>query len=197
MQNYKGFSIVEVIIAITIISVIGVFTSTLLTRTYRSSSDTEQISKLKQNGEVASNNISEAIRMADSIVCYGTNGAKNDRIVIRTIEGKYLLFWFVDPVMSGLQVTRNGYITKQENLNPSDLASFCVTQPPNFAPNIIITDYNSANITTGASISNGEFIRLPGAGGKDTVTIKFDVGPAGQPAGSLGTVKIQTTVQVR
>lgn len=194
----KGFSIVEVIIAITIISVIGVFTSTLLTRTYRSSSDTEQTSKLKQNSEVASNNIGEAIRMADSIVCYGTNGAKNDRIVIRTIEGKYLLFRFVDPTPpAGGPVTQNGYIAKQENLPPAQLASFCVTNPPNFASNIVITDYDSTKVTTGVSISSGEFIRLPGPAGKDTVTIKFDVGPAGQPTGSAGTVKIQTTVQVR
>lgn len=193
-MNRKGFSIVEVIIAITIVSVIGVFTSTLLTRTYRSTSDTELISKLKQNGEVASNNIAEAIRMADGVVCYGTNGFKKDRIVIRTIEGKYLLFRFVDPVNSGTAVTQNGYIARQENLDPNLLANFCITQPPNFSPNILITDNN---IESGVSINSGEFIQLSGLGGKDTVTIKFDVGPPGLPAGSHGTVKIQSTVQVR
>lgn len=195
MNELRGFSIVEVIIAITIISVIGVFASTLLTRTYRSTSDTELLSKLKQNGEVASNNIGEAIRMADAVVCSGPEGSSVKKlIVIRTIKGKYLLFRFVDPVISGTKVILNGYIARQENLNPNQLASFCITQPPNFAPNILITDND---INTGVSINNGEFVKLPGGAGKDTVTIKFDVGPAGLPPGSSGTVKIQTTVQVR
>lgn len=195
MQKSKGFSIVEVIIAITIISVIGVFTSTLLTRTYRSTSDTELISKLKQNGEVASNNIAEAIRMADGVVCYGPQSDLIKKwIVIRTIEGKYLLFRFVDPVMTGPNVTQNGYIARQDDLRPDRLANFCITQPPDFAQNILITDNN---ISSGVSVGSGEFKQLQGFEGKDTVTIKFDVGPPGLPAGSSGTVNIQSTVQVR
>ncbi|HLC88373.1 MAG TPA: prepilin-type N-terminal cleavage/methylation domain-containing protein [Patescibacteria group bacterium] len=198
MLRSKGFSIVEVIITITIISVIGVFTSNLLTRTYRSSSDTELLSKLKQNGEVASNNIGEAIRMADSVVCYGQNGLRNDRIVIRTIEGKYWLFRFVDPEPpTGSPVTKNGYILKQENLNPRDFADFCIINPPNFSEDIIITDFDNSSVTTGVSISQGNFVKSAGPAGKDTVTIKFDVGQAGLQPGSQGTVTVQTTVQVR
>lgn len=194
MSNQKGFSIVEIIIAITIISVIGVFTSTLLTRTYRSSSDTELLSKLKQNGEVASNNIGEAIRTADSVVCTSSD---NKWIVIRTIEGKYWLFRFVDPIPLTGPVTKNGYIARQENLNPDQLKNFCITQPPNFAPDIKITDNVDTDITAGVSISNGKFIKLSGPEGKDTVTMEFDIGQAGLPAGSQGTVRIQTTVRVR
>lgn len=197
MSNLKGFSIVEVIVAITIMAVIGVFTSTLLTRTYRSNTDTELISKLKQNGEVASNNIGEAIRMADAIVCYGSNGTRNDRIVIRTVEGNYMLFRFVDPFPLNGTPTQNGYIAKQENLNPASLPNFCIVQPPNFATEIKITDNVSNDITGGVSISNGQFKKLSGPEGKDTVTITFDIGPAGQPAGTAGTINVQTTIQVR
>lgn len=183
----------EVILAIGIISVIGVITSNLLTRTYRTSSDADLISKLKQNGMVALNNLSEAIRMADSVVCYDV--LNNDRIVIRTIDGKYSLYKFVKqiPDVAGQKVTQNGYIAKQENLDPGDLDNFCKTlaNPPTES---IITDNN---IDTGVSITNGEFRKLSGGVGKDTVTIKFDVKPAGNQTGATGAVNMQTTVQVR
>lgn len=183
----------EVILAIGIISVIGVMASNLLTRTYRTSNDAELLSKLKQNGTVASNILSESIRMADSVVCYGSNGSINNRIVIRTLTGRYWMFRFVDPEISGGKTTKNGYIAKQENLNPDDLAYFCSTVP-NTTQEVIITDNNT---DSGVSISKGEFKRLSGSVGKDTVTIIFDVNPAPNPAGAIAVVNIQATVQVR
>ncbi len=194
-KNQFGFSIIEVILAIGILAVIGVITSNLLTRTYRTSSDAELISKLKQNGAVASDGLSEAIRMADAVVCYGANGAINNRIIIRTLQGKYWQFRFVDPVISGGKVTQNGYIAKQENLVPlqGDLSAFC-QMVPTPAQEIVITD---RNIDTGVNITNGDFKKISGSVGKDTVTIKFDVNPAGNQTGAIGIANIQTTVQVR
>lgn len=190
----KGFSIMEVLIAIGIISVIGVISSNLLTRTYRTTSDTDLISKLKQNASVASNTMDETIRMADGVVCYGSNGTVNNRIVLRTNKGKYVSYRFVAPVPpTGTPITQNGYIARQESLNPAELPNFC-TQAPNPSLEAALTDNN---INTGVSVSNGEFQKVSGGSGKDTVTIKFDIGPAGNETGITGIVNVQTTTQVR
>lgn len=183
-----GLSILEIVLVIGIISVITVISSNLLTRTYRTSQDTELISKLKQNGSVALDILSEAIRMADSVVCYRNDVSPNDGIVIRTARGEYWQFRFVKEGPSA-----NGYIAKQENLDPINEANFCAL-PPDKLKEVIITD---SNPDTGVSISGGEFMELvDGSGDKDTVTIKFDVNPAIKQVGE-GVIKIQTTVQVR
>lgn len=185
-KKKSGFSLIETVLTIGIISVIGLIASNLLVRTYRTSSDADLKSKLKQNGAVALETLSEAIRMADSVVCYGSNGSIKDRIVIRTITGSYWRLRFEEPG-SG-----NGYIAKKENLNPDELNIFC-NQSPITTEEVILTD---DNINTGVSISNGKFEVLYGREGKDTVTIKFDVKPAVNQTGD-DVVNIQTTVQVR
>lgn len=189
----RGFSIIEVLLAIGILSVVGVIASNLLARTYKTSSDADFLSKLKQNGTVASDILSESIRMADSVVCYeDSNPVK--RIVVQTLNGKYLLFRFVDPKEnSGKKLIQNGYIAKQEDLDPDNLEIFCSSEP-NLTEEAPITDNGN---DTGVSISNGSFTRLSGSVGKDTVSIKFDVGPPVGQAGTAGIVNIQTTVQVR
>ncbi len=57
----KGFSLVEVIVVIAILAVIGVITSTILSRSYRASSQGELLGKLKQNGDIAMKNIDETM----------------------------------------------------------------------------------------------------------------------------------------
>lgn len=186
MKKQFGFSLMEVILAIGIISVIGVITSGLLTRTFRISSDAELISKLKQNGSVASNFLSETIRMADSVVCYGSEESSNDKIIIRTPSGKYLQFRFI----------KDYYIAKQEipdSLIVQDPSEYCDTEIT--SPEVSITD---RDLQTGVIISSGEFIQLyAGSNGKDAVTIKFDVKPVGNQTSSADVVNIKTTVQVR
>lgn len=190
----NGFSLLEVVLSIGIIALIGVFASTLLTRTYKSTASSDLSSRLKQNGENASHRISESLRMADAVVCYGGDNLNQDnRIVFLTSEGKYDQYRFVQPVIVGSQVTQNGYIAKQENLPPSQLDTFC-TQDPTPAQEIIMTDNNLSN---GVSVANGEFVKLSGGEGRDTVTIKFDISPAASLSTSFDTVNIQTTVQVR
>ena len=196
MKKQLGFSIFEVLIAIGIISVIGIIASNLLTRTYRTNSITETMGKLKQNGDVVSNTLSEAIRMADSVVCYGL---QNQWIVIRTMQGTYDLYRF-----TAADSVQNTSITRQENLRPEDSPNFCTANPPIFKSETYLTD---KNLTKGVSICNGSFLQSSTSVGsdgltkKDTVGIVFDVVELGQvctpnpdPARS---VRIQTTVKVR
>src|SRR3989344_900153 len=163
-MKLKGFSLVEVLIAVTIIGVVGTITSTILSRTFRASSQTTIISRLKQNGDLALTPIVETIRTAEAVFCYSTPiNLQIKALVVRTSDGKYTKFRFVDPVPLTGTPTQNGYIVKQENLDPSQSASFCDTILANEIP---ITNKDS---TSGVSISSGEFIKIPGGtGGKDT-----------------------------
>lgn len=196
MNRYKGFSLVEVMVAITIIAVIGTITSTILTRSYKAGTDTTKISKLKQNGDLAVNQITDVIRTAEAVICYGGTATRKNSMVVRTMQGKYVKFKFVDsPTPTGGKTTSNGYIAKQENLSPSNQAIFCTDSllTPTAVP---ITNQNP---TSGVNISEGEFIKLTNTVSKDTVTIKFNVNDnlTAGATGSADLVPVQTTVQIR
>lgn len=184
-KKQSGFSLIETVLTIGIISIIGLIASNLLVRTYRTSSDADLKSKLKQNGAVASEALSEAIRMADSVVCYWPAG-NSKVIIIRNLAGEYIRYRFVEP---------EGYIARKENivpLVPLDLGTFC-QENINTSGEAPITD---SDLNTGVSITDGKFTHVSGIGGKDTVTIKFDVKPVANQT-SNDVVNIQTTVQVR
>lgn len=194
MKTKNGFSLVEVIIMIGILAVIGVITSTILTRTYRAGSQSETISKLKQNGDLAIKMMDETIRKAETVVCYDPT-APVQSLVVRTQSGTYTKFRFVDPVPPSGTPTQNGFIVKQENLSSADLASFCTTTLAS-PPEIPITNNNSAS---GVSVTGGQFLKIAGTQGKDTITISFNVNPSLKSGGTLQseTAFIQTTVQIR
>ncbi len=212
MKN--GFSLIEVVIAMTIIAVIGTITTTVVTRTFRTNSQSADISKLKENGERALNSVAESIRMADKVVCYGITPASPEliscvgyppsmirKIVIRTLAGKFVKYSFNEPVLApspGCQIIQNGYLSKQENINPADVTtdqSFCDVTLASPAPVAIANN----NPLSGVNFRNGEFKRLSGISNKDTVTILFNVNPSlswGEAIPS-NTVGMSTTVQVR
>lgn len=185
----EGFSLVEVIIAITILGVIGLVSSTILSRTYRVNIQSDTTSKLKQNAEQAMSMITEVLRNSEGVACY-SSAAPIKSLVVRTLSGKYVKFRFVDPVTS-----QNGYIIKQENLNSDDFANFCslvIVSPAEVA----ITNKDTSS---GVSISDGEFTKIAGSGGKDQVTIKFKVNPSLTSGGALSSeiFSVQTTIQIR
>jgi prepilin-type N-terminal cleavage/methylation domain-containing protein len=196
MKN--GFSLIEVMISIAIIAVIGVISVAIFTQTLRTSSQTEILSKLKQNGEQAVNVMDDTIRNAEAVVCYGPseipNRTRNDRIVIRTLQGKYIKFRFVDPTIANGKVTGNGYIVRQEGLNPALLSTFCTSS---FTTTNEIAISNNAD-SSGVSISDGQFIRKSGNLSKDTINVSFNVNQTKSAAGGVGqTAFISTTIQVR
>lgn len=200
----NGFSMIEVVIAITILGVVGVFVSTILTRSYNAGNQSNRIGRLKQNGQVAIDIMAEAIRSSEGVVCYGGPTGNRSEIVVRTLEGKYVKYKFLDPCLTGSNVTSNGYIVKQEGLSPTNYSSFCsparsqscaaaATTPPE----IPLTNTDSLS---GVSISNGKFDKLtPTTSSKDTVMISFHVSGTLTATSSAesNTALMQTTVQVR
>ncbi len=197
-MKHLGFSLIEVVISIGIIAVIGVFSSTLLTRTYNSTAQIDAISRLKQNGQQALGILTEAIRTADGVICYGTYGTldnRNNYIVIRDNLGKFTRFWFVEPVPPSGVPTENGYLARQGNLSPSAIKAFC-DPLTNISLNSRVALSDNSTIT-GVSISGGRFNRVLGNEGKDTVDILFYISPSLKPYNSITDPAMQTTVKVR
>lgn len=192
----------EVIVAIGILAVIGVFSSTLLTRTYNSSAQSDSISKLKQNGQFATNVLTESIRMADGVICTGAQNVSDGRhnyIVIRDSLGRFTRFWFVEPIIVSGQVTANGYLVRQDNLDPDqyDTFSTCAIDPTPDLQTSTSISISDSNLSTGVSISGGDFKQKPGNEGKDTIEIEFKISPAGKDFVLATDVVMQTTVKVR
>lgn len=203
MIKQIGFSLMEVMIAITIIGVVGIISVNIFTQTLKTSSETDTLSNLKQNGEQVVNSLTEAIRSAEAVVCYGPpdntylppDNTRKNRLVIRTADGKYIKFRFVDPTLGSAGVTSNGYLSRQEGLDPNQLDTFCSTDTP--SPAVVVLSNN--NSLTGVSISQGKFNKISGSQNRDTIAITFNVNPALKAGGTLGSdiAAMQTTVQVR
>lgn len=199
----QGLSLIEVLVSIGIIGILGVISIGIFTQSLSTSSETNDVSKQKQNGELAIKIMEEAIRNAEAVVCLGVSVEstddvnRHDRIVIRTAAGKFTRFRFVDPVPFEGTPTQNGYIARLDNLT-GDHKTFCTT-PPSTVGEVPITNYNS---TSGVSVSNGWFIQTSeGISGKDTITIAFNVNPTLRPLPSVTlsteTTRMGTTIQVR
>lgn len=195
----SGFSLIEVMIAITIIGVVGVISVAIFAQTLKTSQLVVDTSNLKQNGEAALNIMAETFRSAEAVVCYGSlnppAGPSKDVIVIRTIQGKYIKFRFVDPEISSGLISKNGYIARQDNLTAegvNDMNELCVAQPA-FEGSI-----TNNNLDSGVSVDAGSFTRVSGNQNKDTIMISFVVNPSRTlTSASSKSTKVETTVQVR
>lgn len=205
-MNQKGFSLIEVLIAITILAVVGIIISTILTRSFQVGTQTENISKVKENGDRALDLMAETIRNSEAVICYGSQiESRKTEIVVRDLSGKYIKFKFNEPITNnGTKVVQNGYITKQQLdpialSDPSNPSDFCDNTYAVQAPELITT-YDKA---TGISVSEGEFKKLEGnLANKDTVQISFYANPTltkyvVSPSVDPRATKMQTTVQIR
>lgn len=195
-----GFSLIEVMIAITIIGVVGVISVAIFAQTVKTSQLVVDTSNLKQNSESALNVMAETLRNAEAVVCYGSisplGGPTKDVIVIRTIQGKYVKFRFVDPVIVSGLITKNGYIARQDNISTegvSDFYTLCTSTQPSFE-NLITND----SLDSGVNVDTGSFTKVSANQNKDTIMISFIVNPSRtQVSGSTKSIKAETTVQIR
>lgn len=182
--------------AVTIVGVVGIFVSTILTRSYNAGNQSVALGNLKQNGQSAIGIIAESIRNSEGVICYGGSALRKSEIVIRNLQGKYIKYKFVDPVVTNSVITANGYITKQEDLDPNSYSSFCTSDLPT-PEQVAITNNNN---TSGVSISEGKFEKLtPATASKDAVMISFFVSSplTATSSAQSETAFMQTTVQVR
>lgn len=197
----KGFTLVELLVVITVLSIMGVVVLNIFTNTLRGSNKSQIILVIKQNGQAILESIDKVIRNAEDVVCISSS---RDTLVILK-EGKYTRYRFIPP-KTGV----NGQIQMDQPVQPAPpapkgdidlfLNNVCTdllgTDSP--TPPQVLTDTNTQ---TGVSVKNGSFSRSEKSGSKDTVTITFQVGPGVSVspvlAGQIDPVRFTTTILLR
>lgn len=201
----KGFTLVEMLVVIAILSVVGVLILTIFTRTLRGTNKSQIISAIKQNGQSVLEILDKSIRGADHLVCVSSE--PNDDTIVLEKEGTYTRFRFVLPqsiVAAPQSCLVNGCIISDNPVPESDesdprlfINSVCASSDP-MDKSAVLSDTNSQ---TGVKVISGSFKQDSEAGFKDIVTIKFVLGPGVDApkavAGQIDPVTFQTTIQLR
>lgn len=191
----RGFTLLEVLIAITIIGIMGFIITDLLSKGFRGSSKTQVIGNIKQNGQLVLNIIEQSVRNADVVVCPDTaDGIVNlDTMVLRDkTSGKFIRF----KIIPG-NANSNGAL-RQDSPTVSDpnLAEGLCTDGA--IPQTIITDTDSL---TGVFVKEGQFTRDKTSGFKDLVTVRFVLGsPIAAPKNfesQFSDEEFKTSIQIR
>lgn len=206
----KGFTLVEVLVVISVLSLVGVLVLTIFTRSLQGNNKSQILSAIKQNGQSVLENIDKTIRDSDIVVCPVINppdtGASSANLVVRS-GGVYTRYRFIDP-SPAINPTMNGLIqqdnpTKQnvqdsdplrEETDPEFVNRICtLVDPMSQTATNILTDTDTQS---GVSVESGLFTRSRSAGFKDQVIIKFNLKP-GISAPQIDAVSFQTTIQLR
>lgn len=210
MKN-KGFTLIELVVAVAVTSILGVILTNLLTQTLRGQVKVRIIDQVKQNGQVTLDKISNEVRQAQKVVCIGTNqdsiGQPNDTIVIFK-NGSYIRFRFYPQVNSGTDIS-NGVIVRSDfdaSAIPNAMTDSMLCISPRsltFGQEYNVTDTDTIN---GISIkydgSTPIFAKNSAPGYSDTVAIRFkafqgvQAGTTYESAVGDG-IAFGTTVQVR
>src|SRR3989344_1251464 len=131
IKKESGLSMVELLVAMAVLSVIGVLVTGIFSRAFVGVDKTELISRVKNNGDFVLTSLGLAIRNADSIVCYAkSDGIHVDTIAVLDKAGLYTKYRFRMPVTDQAgKVTKNGYVAKGSTSNP-DPDTFCSLPTP-------------------------------------------------------------------
>lgn len=190
----KGFTLIEIIVVIGILSIIGVIVLTIFSRTLKGNNKAQILSSIKQNGQGALENIDKNIRNADNLVC---SSPSNTTVVVK--NGIYTRFRFIisDINNNGSIVTDNPTPQILDTTPQLFVNRVCnPTDPMNSAT--ILTDTNPQ---TGVSLVSGSFSTSKLAGFKDAVTVSFvlasGVKAPSAISGEIDTVTFETTIQLR
>lgn len=167
----KGISLIEVLVAITIIGIFGLIASDLMIRSLKANNKARLISQIKQNGQSALITMEDYIRNADSILC-----VQPGVLTMVSRDGSTTRFWFANQsANSNSYIRRDILLVSIQPLNPDD---FCNNEilPSSFSISTsqILT---SKNVATGVTVENLVFTKSASPGSTDIVTIEFDLSP--------------------
>ncbi len=192
IPSERGFTLVEMLVVISLLSIVGVIILTIFSRTLKGSNKAQIIAVIKENGQSVLENMDKTIRNSDSVFC--TN---NSTIVVNS-GNIYTRYKFI--TNAGL----NGYIQREvfafannDTQAISQSSHLCIDYTDvNITP-VKLTDDNSQ---TGVSVESGAFSKNHSPGFADQVTISFQVKPGkGAPASIAGQVDaatFQTTIEL-
>lgn len=188
-----GFTLIEMIVVISIMGVLGLIFTDILIQTLRGENKVKLISQVKQNGQVSLDKVTNMIRQAEKVVCVGDSGLHNanpadDTIVLyrgnsNTWAGVatesanvYFRFRFYQATS-----TQNGYIagdTFDRGYYQSDIpiATYCTMNLQSQQFYLTDTDPLSGvsiafDSTTSGTIPIFKLDRQPGY--NDVVTVRF------------------------
>lgn len=198
MLSKKGFSLVEVIVSITIIGIVGVILTTILNRTFQANDKSQLIGVIRQNGSLALNIMQEVIRTAEKVVC--TNSPTNSVLVIQKRDGSLVRFSIKSDVS-----TENPAIVEDFPSIPADPNTFA--EICNFTSVPLITS-NMAYITNkdptyGVKAEGLNFELLTGASTNEGVKVLFELVPPINAQNNFsnqlggGKESFQTTILIR
>lgn len=177
IKNSKGFTLVEALVVITVIGFIGVILTDLLFRSFRSSNKTQIQGILQESGQSALNVMDQSIRFS-RIVCVEPGDGTGSIIAVRTRDARIIRF-----MMTYQTVGANGYISQDSPVAPVYEPHLCDRASSGFASGItrqvFLTDQDS---TPGVSVRAGGSFELSTGASKDTVIVRFTLGP-GRNAG--------------
>lgn len=185
-----GFTIIEILVVIAVLSVIAVIFTEIFLRSVRGNNKAQLISKMKQEGQAALALFDTTLRNAEVIICpflpVSGGESSSQTLIVKNGDG-YIRVKFKDP-MPVDNPTVNGYIYQ-------DSATECDAVDP--VTPLSVIDSGS----TGVSISNGEFIRTKSPGYPDILNISFTVNPGvgwqKAVASTIDPVEFKTTIRLR
>ena len=200
----KGFTIAELLVAISVIAVIGAVVAEVFSRSLRGGNKAQIVASIKQNGQATLEAMDKTIRNSDEVVCpvITGEGIQSKDTVALVKDGKYTRFMF----RAGTSTT-NGYIL-QDNPAPQSgelqenfLLNICSNVDHVSSVPVSITDKNTK---TGVSVTAGSpniFTRNKKSGFRDILTINFDLKPGvlapAAISGQIDPVTFTTTIQLR
>jgi prepilin-type N-terminal cleavage/methylation domain-containing protein len=211
MKRDRGFTLVELIIVVSITTLLGLIMTDVLIQTLRGETKAKLVSTVKQNGQVILENLVNQIRQSEKVICVGDNISSpvTDTIVIFK-QGSYIRYRMVAPSPLA-DPTANGYIAfdtftaddypliSEDRCNDVTLIASRTSYLTDTDPTKGISIFPSGEV----GYTDNIFKRVVIPGFNDAVDIKFRAS-AGVTAGSAyevtvkeGGILFNTTVGVR
>lgn len=213
----RGFTLAEMLVVISVLSVVGVIITTIFIRNLRGSNKSQIISQIKQNGQTVLETMDKTIKNADNLVCIIPNTDNTDNTVYTMVVekgGLYTRYRLTPPQDQTVPPAclTNGCIaqdnptkepnqaTGKEETDPEFIMRVCIPNDSMQSANIL-TDTNTQ---TGVKVLRGVFSEADkeqSAGFKKAVKIFFVLGAGAGAApavtGQIDPVTFETTVQLR
>lgn len=198
-NSQHGFSLVEVLVSVTVLIILSVVLTQALSRTFKGNTKSEQISTIKQNGQYMLTVIENDIRSSDEVIC-----STSQILVLHNYAGNYVRF-----ILTTEDGSNNGKISREiftysDNLTqPANMCDLNNTPNPSPIPfpsqaPILNNDALSLNPVSIKTTNSPGFSVDKRIGYKDVVAIKFDLGPGLNTGGSsLDVYSFQTSIQLR
>lgn len=206
IKKNAGLSLIEVLVSITILTIIGIAIATIVSRTFSGNTKTELIGNIKQNGQGALAVIEKDIRESDTVVCSSPSTPPSTVLVLITKDGgKYLRFSMaVESASTNGTIYREQLVFSSPVTTTSQLCDF-IAYPLNIQNNkIALTDSISKSAVSLKNATTNGFTVIKNSGFKDTVRVQFDLGPSYNSGtmvenslGGTNSLNFQTTVQIR